>query len=130
MAAAKVSAAGRGDLAPGGVQPGDCVRGSTLQPREGTGDRTCGRVRTAARSCCRNFASRTLPLGRVGKEQCPAGRSPGQQGGVRGWGQVARDRKDPGVTQTPLPPRGSPDSDPAVVDLGFSFQGAPAGAEA
>lgn len=52
-----------------------------------------------------------------GLEQCPAGPSPGQQGGVRGWGQVAWDRSEPRVTQTPLPPRGSPDS---VVGLGFS----------
>lgn len=57
------------------------------------------------------------------QEQCPAGPSPGQQGGARECGQVAWGREEPRDTQTLLLLRGSPASDPTVVDLSFSFQG-------
>lgn len=68
------------------------------------------------------FASQTLPLGSA-TSKVPRDGARASKECARGWGQVAWDGSEPRVTQTPLPPRGSPASDPSVVDLGFSFQG-------
>lgn len=69
------------------------------------------------------FAIRTLLLGSVTSKVPRDGAQASKEEYARGWGQVAWDRSEPRVTQTPLPPRGSPASDPSVVDLGFFFQG-------